>query len=165
MPFLIDGHNLIPKIPGLNLQALDDEEQLIKLLQEYCRRQRKQVEVFFDNAPPGGVRARNFGLVIVRFVRQGTTADQAIRERLTRLGKLARNWTVVSSDLTVQSWAKAAQARPMPSEDFARLLVNALDEQKVDQGEFTESGLSKDELDEWLMLFGDQDTDGEKKTK
>ncbi len=111
MPFLIDGHNLIPKIPGLNLQALDDEEQLIKLLQEYCRRQRKQVEVFFDNAPPGGVRARNFGLVIARFVRQGTTADQAIRERLTRLGRLARNWTVVSSDLTVQSWARAAQAR------------------------------------------------------
>ena len=162
MPFLIDGHNLIPKIPGLNLQALDDEEQLIKLLQEYCRRQRKQVEVFFDNAPPGGVRARNFGLVIARFVRQGATADQAIRERLTRLGRLARNWTVVSSDLTVQSWARAAQARSMQSEDFARLLASALDEQKVDQGESTESGLSKDELDEWMMLFGDQDTEGEK---
>jgi predicted RNA-binding protein with PIN domain len=165
MPFLIDGHNLIPKIPGLNLQALDDEEQLIKLLQEYCRRQRKQVEVFFDNAPPGGVRARNFGLVIARFVRQGTTADQAIRERLIRLDRLARNWTVVSSDLTVQSWAKAAQARVMPSEDFARLLANALDEQKVDQGESTESGLSKDELEEWLMLFGDEDTGGGEKTR
>jgi uncharacterized protein len=162
MPYLIDGHNLIPKIPGLNLQALDDEEQLIKLLQEYCRRQRKQIEVFFDNAPPGGVRARNFGLVIARFVRHGSTADQAIRERLIRLGRLARNWTVVSSDLAVQSAARAAQARPMPSEDFSRLLVNALDEQKVDRGANTETGLSRDELDEWLMLFGDQDTDGEK---
>src|SRR5512137_1181649 len=99
MPYLVDGHNLIPKIPGLNLQALDDEEQLIQLLQEYCRRERKQVEVFFDNAPPGGVRARTFGLVTARFVRQGSTADQAIRERLVRLGRLARNWTVVSSDL------------------------------------------------------------------
>ena len=112
MPFLIDGHNLIPKIPGLNLQALDDEEQLIKLLQEYCRRQRKQVEVFFDNAPPGGVRARNFGLVIARFVRQGSTADQAIRERLTRLGRLARNWTVVSSDLAVQSCGARGPGAP-----------------------------------------------------
>jgi uncharacterized protein len=162
MPFLIDGHNLIPKIPGLNLQALDDEEQLIKLLQEYCRRQRKQVEVFFDNAPPGGVRARNFGLVIARFVHQGSTADLAIRERLTKLGRLARNWTVVSSDLTVQGWAKAAQARVMASEAFARLLISALDDQKVDQGESTESGLTKDELDEWMMLFGDEDTDGKK---
>jgi hypothetical protein len=162
MPYLIDGHNLIPKIPGLNLQALDDEEQLIKLLQEYCRRQRKQVEVFFDNAPPGGVRARNFGLVIARFVRQGSTADQAIRERLTRMGKLARNWTVVSSDLAVQSSARAAQARALPSEAFARLLVRALDEQAVDQGENSEAGVSQDELDDWLQLFGDQDTDREK---
>jgi len=161
MPFLIDGHNLIPKIPGLNLQALDDEEQLIKLLQEYCRRQRKQVEVFFDNAPPGGVRARNFGLVIARFVRQGSTADQAIRERLIRLGRLARNWTVVSSDLAVQSAARAAQARPMPSEAFARMLVSALDAQAVDQGENIEAGVAKDELDGWLELFGGQDTDGE----
>jgi predicted RNA-binding protein with PIN domain len=159
MPYLIDGHNLIPKIPGLNLQALDDEEQLIQLLQEYCRRQRKQVEVFFDNAPPGGVRARNFGLVTARFVRQGTTADQAIRDRLTRLGRLARNWTVVSSDLTVQSWARAAQARSISSEAFARLIIKALDEQGVDQGENSEAGVNKDELDDWLKLFGDQKKD------
>lgn len=162
MPYLIDGHNLIPKIPGLNLQALDDEEQLIQLLQEYCRRQRKQIEVFFDNAPPGGVRARNFGLVVARFVRQGSTADQAIGERLVRLGRLARNWTVVSSDLAVQSSARAAQARVMPSEVFARLLVKALDEQAVDPGENRQAGVSTDELDDWLKLFGDQGTDKEK---
>ena len=162
MPYLIDGHNLIPKIPGLNLQALDDEEQLIKLLQEYCRRQRKQVEVFFDNAPPGGVRARNFGLVTARFVRQGSTADQAIHDRLTRLGRLARNWTVVSSDLAVQGWARAAQARPMSSEAFAKLIIKSLDEQAVDQGENSEAGVSTDELDDWLKLFGDQDTDAKR---
>jgi len=162
MAYLIDGHNLIPKIPGLNLQALDDEEQLIKLLQEYCRRERKQVEVFFDNAPPGGARARTFGLVTARFVRQGSTADQAIRERLTRLGRLARDWTVVSSDLEVQRSARAAQARPMASEAFARLIIKALDEQAVDQGENSEAGVSQDELDDWLKLFGDQES-GEKR--
>jgi uncharacterized protein len=161
MPYLIDGHNLIPKIPGLNLQALDDEEQLIKLLQEYCRRTRKQVEVFFDNAPPGGVRARNFGLVIAKFVRQGSTADQAIRERLTKLGRMARNWTVVSSDLAVQSAARAAQARPMPSEAFARLLVSAFDTQAVDQGDNIDAAVDKDELAGWLELFGSQDTERE----
>ena len=85
MPFLIDGHNLIPKIPGLSLQDMDDEQQLITLLLEFCRLQRKQIEVFFDNAPPGGVRARNFGNVIARFVKQGSSADQAIHQRLERL--------------------------------------------------------------------------------
>jgi predicted RNA-binding protein with PIN domain len=162
MPYLIDGHNLIPKIPGLNLQALDDEEQLIKLLQEYCRRQRKQVEVFFDNAPPGGGRARNFGRVIAWFVRQGSTADQEISKRLTRLGRLARNWTVVSSDRAVQRAARAAQARPMPAEAFAMLLIKSLDEQAVDQGGKPEAEVGTDELEDWLKLFGEQEPDSEK---
>ncbi len=162
MPYLIDGHNLIPKIPGLNLQSLDDEEQLIQLLQEFCRRQRKEAEVFFDNAPPGGVRGRNFGLLSARFVRQGSTADQAIRERLVRLGKLARNWTVVSSDQAVQSAARAAQAHSLPSEAFARLMAGALDEQAADRGENREAGVSGDELEDWLKLFGDEGPNKEK---
>ncbi len=157
MPYLIDGHNLIPKIPGLNLQSLDDEEQLLQLLQEFCRSQRKEVEVFFDNAPPGGVRGRNFGLLSARFVRQGSTADQAIAERLRRLGRLARNWTVVSSDAAVQRAARAAQARPMPSEDFARLMAAALDEQAAGRREDRQAGVKEDELEDWLKLFGDQD--------
>ena len=37
MPYLIDGHNLIPKVAGLSLKAVDDEMQLIELLQEFCR--------------------------------------------------------------------------------------------------------------------------------
>ena len=128
MPYIIDGHNLIPKVPGLSLQEMDDEQQLLEMLQEFCRRQRKQVEVFFDNAPPGGVRARNLGSVTARFVRQGATADDAIRKRLGNLGRAARNWTVVSSDQAVQAEARAAQAQSMPSEAFARLLVQALDD-------------------------------------
>jgi hypothetical protein len=44
MPYLIDGHNLIPKIPGMNLGDVDDETQLIEMLQEFCRRRRKQVK-------------------------------------------------------------------------------------------------------------------------
>ena len=43
MPYLIDGHNLIPKL-GLRLDSLDDEEQLIPRLQEFCRLRRAQVE-------------------------------------------------------------------------------------------------------------------------
>jgi uncharacterized protein len=155
MPYLIDGHNLIPKIPGLSLQAEDDEQQLITLLLEFCRLQRKQVEVYFDNAPPGGVRARNFGNLIARFVRQGSTADQAIRQRLERLGRAARNWAVVSSDLAVQTEARASQARVLSSEDFASILLAALDDSKQDQGAQAEANLSPEELDDWLKLFGE----------
>ena len=31
MPYIIDGHNLIPNVPGLDLNKIDDEIQL-KLL-------------------------------------------------------------------------------------------------------------------------------------
>jgi uncharacterized protein len=159
MPYIIDGHNLIPKVPGLSLQEVDDEQQLLEMLQEFCRRQRKQVEVFFDNAPPGGVRARNLGSVIARFVRQGTTADDTIRKRLANLGRAARNWTVVSSDHAVQAEARAVQAQPMPSETFARILVQALDDTRADQGETADAGLNPEEVDEWLRLFGSRDKD------
>ena len=37
MPYLIDGHNLIPKVRGLSLQSMDDEMELVELLQEFCR--------------------------------------------------------------------------------------------------------------------------------
>ncbi len=155
MPYIIDGHNLIPKIPGLSLKALDDENQLIELLQEFCRRSRKQVEVYFDNAPPDGVRAHNYGLLTARFVRAGTTADAAIRNRLTKLGRTARNWTVVSSDQGVQQSARAAQAQSLSSESFAALLGKKLNETVQDAGEKNDIAFSPDELDDWMRLFGE----------
>ena len=160
MPYIIDGHNLIPKVPGLRLEAMDDEMQLVEMLQEFCRLRGKQADVFFDNAPPGGSRARNFGRVIARFARQGTTADDAIRARLARLGKAARNWTVVSSDQAVQASARAAQAHYISSEAFAELLVGTLEETQADLGEDEQAGLDPDELDDWLHLFGADQGEG-----
>ena len=157
MPYLIDGHNLIPKIPGLTLEDVDDENQLLELLLKFCQHLGKQVEVFFDNAPPGGERARNYGLVVARFVRQGTTADEAIRERLVRLGRAARNWTIVSSDQEVQVEARAAKAHYTSSEAFANLLLQTLDEARKDKGGNEETIMDPKELDDWLKLFNSED--------
>ena len=95
MPYLIDGHNLIPKVAGLSLKAVDDEMQLIELLQEFCRIGASRWR-YFDNSPPGQPGSGAFGPVTARFVREGRTADDAIAARLKRLGRSARNWTVVS---------------------------------------------------------------------
>jgi predicted RNA-binding protein with PIN domain len=153
MPFIIDGHNLIPKIPGLSLQDIDDEQQLLDLLQEFCRVNRKHVEVFFDNAPPGQPSARSFGSVVARFVREGRTADQAIRSKLNRLGGEARNWTVVSSDREVQINAKALRSRVISSEDFAQQLREAMDNSGGKTSE-RENEISPQELDDWMQIFG-----------
>lgn len=153
MPYLIDGHNLIPKIPGLSLQELEDENHLIQLLQDFCRIQRKQVEVYFDNAPAGQASVRRFGQVTAHFVRRGSTADAAICQRLARLGKSTSNWTVVSSDGAVQAAARAAHAQVVSSENFSRLLRQSLADASAEVIEDRPEGLSPGEVDEWLKLF------------
>ena len=95
MPYLIDGHNLIPKL-GLRLDSPDDEMELVGILQEFCRLRRREVEVYFDGAPVGQASIKKFGIVTAHFVRLGTTADSAIKIRLEKLGRAARNWIVVS---------------------------------------------------------------------
>lgn len=155
MPYLIDGHNLIPKIPGLSLRLMDDEIELIQKLQEYCRRSGKRVEVYFDNAPVGQARTQSYGSVKAHFVRSGRTADDAIVSRLRNLGRSAQNWTVVSSDRQVQSAARATHAKVISSDEFVGFLLTAELEESSDQGTDVDLSLSSSEIDEWLKLFDD----------
>lgn len=149
MPYLIDGHNLIPKL-GLRLDSVDDEMELIAILQEFCRVEHKQVEVFFDGAPTPHAGTRKLGPVTAHFVRLGTSADNAIRKRLQILRKSARNWTVVSSDRQVQTEAHAALAEVVSSDSFAMILRQARNSAPKPN---SERKLSQKEIDEWLKLF------------
>jgi len=154
MPYLIDGHNLIPKIPGLHLSAVNDEMRLVELLQEFCRLSRKKVEVYFDKAAQGQAGQRKLGTVAAHFVRVGSTADEAIMARLHKMGRAARNWTVVSSDQQVLTAARQAGARTLTSEEFAGMLQTTLasgaDRKSVKS---TDTRLSQDEVEEWLEIF------------
>lgn len=149
MPYLIDGHNLIPKL-GLRLDSVDDEMELIAILQEFCRVERRQVEVFFDGAPAGQAGTRKLGAVTAHFVQIGDSADNAIRNHLKRLGKNARNWTVVSSDRQVQAEARAVYAEVTSSEAFAAMLKQARDSTPKPGAD---RNLSPREVEDWLKLF------------
>ena len=152
MPYLIDGHNLIPKL-GLRLDSIDDEMELIGILQEFCRLERKQVEVFFDGAPTPQAGTRKLGTITVHFVRLGMTADNAIRNRIKGLGKGAKNWTVVSSDRQVQAEARAAQAEVVSSDSFASQLRQA----RTSASKPTDGRkLTNQEVEDWLKLFGEK---------
>jgi predicted RNA-binding protein with PIN domain len=149
MPYLIDGHNLIPKL-GLRLDSIDDEMELITILQEFCRVERRQAEVFFDGAPATQAGTRKLGSVIAHFVRLGDSADNAIRLRLKRLGKSAKNWTVVSSDRQVQAETRAAHAEVISSDAFAVTLKQARNSASKPS---SERNLSSKEVEDWLKLF------------
>ena len=148
MPYLIDGHNLIPKL-GLRLDSIDDEMELIAILQEFCRLERRQAEVYFDGAPQN--RTRKLGVVTATFVSLTTTADNAIRNRLNKLGKAAKNWTVVSSDRQVQADARNAQAEVLSSNEFAKILTQVKNSPRVAKGERV---VSEKEVEEWMRVFG-----------
>jgi len=149
MPYLIDGHNLIPKL-GLRLDSMDDEMELIAILQEFYRLEHKQVEVYFDGAPAPHTGTRRLGTVTAHFVLLGTTADDAIRKRLKKMGKSAKNWTVVSSDRQVQADARAAQAEVISSDSF----VGTLKQARNTAPKLTnDRKLSTKEVDDWLKLF------------
>ena len=153
MPYIIDGHNLIPKIPGLSLTVIDDEIRLIKLLQEFCRLSHKKVEVYFDKAAVGEEKVRNYGNVHTHFVRQGITADDAIRVRLSKLGRKAYNWTVVTSDRAVQNSARYQGAKVVSSQDFASRLIDLRGGSSWDTTEKPEKPSSPEDIDYWLKQF------------
>jgi predicted RNA-binding protein with PIN domain len=153
MPYLVDGHNLIPKL-GLRLDSIDDENELIAILQEFCRLEHRQVEVFFDGALAPHAGSRKSGAVTAHFVRLGNSADKAIHNQLKRLGKKAKNWTVVSSDRQVQAEARGAHADIISSEAFAAMLKQARTNAPKPNNE---RKLSEKELEEWLKLFEGRD--------
>jgi predicted RNA-binding protein with PIN domain len=150
MPYLVDGHNLIPKL-GLRLDSFDDELNLLARLQEFCRLRRVELEVYFDGAPPGQASTRMSGVVTAHFIRRGSSADAAIEARLTSMKKSAKNWTVVSSDKRLQNAAAAAHAGYISAEEFASQMSKARLKQVGMSG--GESVLSPGEVDEWLKFF------------
>jgi len=150
MPYLIDGHNLIPKV-GLRLDSPDDEMELVAILQEFARLKRQQVEVYFDGAPIGYDGARKLGTVRVHFVRLGQTADNAIHARLNNMAKDARNWIVVSSDREVQTAARVAHAQAISSEEFVKILKAAVS--SAPKPSTVDKKLSPAEVEEWLKIF------------
>ena len=155
MPYLIDGHNLIPKL-GMRLDDLDDELELVNRLNEFCRLSRRgQVEVYFDNAPAGFPETRRSGQVTAHFVRRPLIADQAILRHVKRLGRGAGNWSVVSSDRQVQLDARAKGAKVISSEEFARTVVETL--RAGPPSTAGERKMSERELEEWLKLFDNKD--------
>jgi predicted RNA-binding protein with PIN domain len=131
----------------------DDEERLIELLIEYSRVVKKKIIVYFDNAPLNAAGVKKFGLVNAFFVREGISADAAIRARLGQLGKEARNWTVVSSDHEIQRDVQYAGAMSMLSEEFARMIVDKLNKVGENMDESPEEYPDEVEAKRWLELF------------
>jgi predicted RNA-binding protein with PIN domain len=153
VPILIDGHNLIGRLPAISLGDPDDEMRLVQLLQSYQARTGKPVTVVFD---PGWTFAlsetRRYGGVSVVFAGQGSSADAVILRRVRRSAN-PQGYLVVTSDRELARAVTSLGARVLDASAFVVELSQRGDESPG----WKETSLSDDEVEEWLALFAGQD--------
>jgi len=160
MQYLIDGHNLIGKIPDLSLKDPDDEHKLICRLHVFAQRIRKPVAVVFDPGsnyvPP---HRQSYSDVKASYARRGQTADQLIIDRV-RKARNPREVMVVTSDRELAGRVRALGARIISSEEFVGIMQPADSSREADEvvaEERADIHLSPNEVDEWLDLFHGKD--------
>jgi len=163
MHYLIDGHNLIARLPDISLEDPYDEAKLVLQLRSWQAAGRNRlITVIFDGGLPGGEwRHLSTGRLKAIFASENSTADALLRKRVNEV-KDTGAYTLVSSDQAVLSAAKRRRMPYMTAEGFAGLLADfrhsrekKQDKEKADavgKSEL-EQKLTNEEVAEWLQLF------------
>jgi hypothetical protein len=156
MRYLIDGHNLIGRLPDLSLADPYDEMKLVQLLARWrWRHGNPPVTVVFDPGefPVHGAQRQRQSGIMVRYAPFNSSAD-AVLKRLIETSRQPAQMMVVSSDREIQSAARWAGARAMPAEEFASELTAPATPQEDSS---RDEPLSPEEVETWLRLFQERD--------
>jgi uncharacterized protein len=153
MHYLIDGHNLISKLPDIQLDDPDDEAKLVLRLRSWVAAgPKRRITLFFDGGLVGGKsKELSAGGVIVIFAPADRTADALIISRIQKVRNPAEH-TLVSSDQEVVAGATRRRMPTISAEAFALQISRDTRQAPVEVSE--EPALSESEVAEWLALFG-----------
>lgn len=160
MRYLIDGHNLIGRMPDIDLQDPEDEVELVLRLRRWAARSRKRrVTVVFDHGLPGGKDRRlSSGKVEVLFASSGRSADAILISRIKNV-KNPREFTLVSSDNHILRTAADRRMPVIRAEEFVLKLAPSLKKDAAEEEETAEfeaganPEVSDAEVEMWLDLF------------
>jgi predicted RNA-binding protein with PIN domain len=155
--YLIDGHNLIGQLPDISLKDPDDEAKLVLKLRQFSAQTGKKCQVIFDHGLPAGKSKLSNSAVTVVFAARPGEADDVMLRRI-RDARDVKRWTVVSSDERVLSVARERGMKVQRSQEFARQLANVA--RAIPKDEHPNPHIPASEVEEWLRLFGGEDTDG-----
>ncbi len=163
MHYLIDGHNLIGKMPDIQLSDPNDEVKLVLRVQEWLNgRSSQQATIIFDGRRMmGGVsNPLSSRQLTVIFSPDGIIADDLIIRRINQVKNPAA-YTVVSSDRMVASAAQAIRMKTLSSDEFIERAGFVFDTPKkkkrreIAPAPETDDPIITDaEVAEWLDLFG-----------
>jgi predicted RNA-binding protein with PIN domain len=159
MHYLIDGHNLIAKLPDISLEDPYDEAKLVLQLRSWIAAGRnRRITVIFDGGLPGGEwRQLSNGRLKAIFASENSTADALLRKRVYQV-KDSGAYTLVSSDREVLSAAKSRRMRYMTAEQFAQSMAKFKKRHQIKKTETVadselEQNLTNEEVAEWLQMF------------
>ena len=166
MIYLIDGHNLIGKMPDISLSDPDDEEQLaLRLRQWAAENKSRQVIVIFDRGIISGLAKRlSNQQVKAFFAPTRTTADDLLIKRVNEV-RNPQQYRLITSDRKIIDAARVRGMRFWRSERFAEMLGPAEPDADVPARrpappppakptQKEDPHLSREDVAEWLELFG-----------
>jgi uncharacterized protein len=164
MIYLIDGHNLIGKMPDISLADPDDEEQLaLRLRQWAAENKSRQVIVIFDRGVLSGLARRlSNQQVKAFFAPMRTTADALLIKRINEV-RNPQQYRLISSDRKIIDVAKVRGMRFWRSERFVEMLQPPApaaeaalppEPKAAPPSQKEDPTLSREDVAEWLELFG-----------
>ena len=148
LSYIIDGNNLIGKIPSLiNLQKKDKQasrEKLVYMLDRYFVQKKANVTLHLDGHPNGRINSSKMKIIYS----ENLTADEKIKKQISQ-SKSPRNIIVVTSDSNLAQFAKVCSTTVVSSDEFAVEINKSGDK-------FDEESIIKsiNNVDEFKKLFG-----------
>lgn len=143
--FIIDGNNLIGKMPAVKSKDKNTErEKLAFILERYFTNKKVKVSLHFDGHKNLPIKAAGIKI----FYSENLTADDLIKNEIERTSN-RKNIILVSSDNNLKEFARVCSCEVKSSEDFVKNITSS---QKNDEEENIIESMKN--IDEFKKLFG-----------
>jgi predicted RNA-binding protein with PIN domain len=153
--YIIDGYNLIHAIPSLKkllqADAFQAREQLAFLVSRLTFKRKFRCTIVFDGMKPSDIQLQSSHSPIHIVFSSPVTADDKIKSMITQ-SKNRTSLVIISSDHEILDYAKVCSCTTHTSKYFSNLLL----EEENGGTEKEQSSLSKNQVDEWLKIFGER---------
>jgi len=124
--YIIDGNNLIGKLPSLKILQTKDKqgsrEKLALIIDNYFNQKNTKVFLHFDGHPKEPIRINNASIIYS----ENLSADEKIKNQVGR-SKNPRNIIVVTSDNNLTEYARVCSSTVIKCEEFVKDILHQKD--------------------------------------
>lgn len=151
---IIDGYNLIHTIPSMKKMlahhAESARELLIHSVSQLTHKKKFRCSIVFDGSAPNTAQKQSSHAPVHVIFSFSVTADEKIKAMIEH-SKNRRQLVIISSDQEILRFARVCSCKTHTSNHFANLLSETQDIIT----EKSDAPLSKEQIDEWLKIFGE----------